>query len=78
MFIIKLTFLNILKITDNDNESGFTQDWASTAAQRTAARQVEVLANNAENPNRSTEYRTVTTTQPQPQFPEEDPEESKY
>lgn len=56
-----------------DVECGFTKEWASTSSERTARRQLEVQANVSNNPNRSTEYRTVTTEENPPNY--EIPEE---
>ncbi|XP_011188254.1 presenilin homolog isoform X2 [Zeugodacus cucurbitae] len=51
-------------------EAGFTQEWAETHAERVSSRQIEVQASNGQNANRSTEYRTTTTTanRPTPTF----------
>lgn len=48
------------------SESGFDEEWAATSEERSRQRQVEVQANVASNPNRPTEYRTVTAPQGQP------------
>ncbi|XP_055700175.1 presenilin homolog [Phlebotomus papatasi] len=56
-----------------DPESGFTKEWATTTNERSARRQLEVQANVSNNPNRSTEYRTVTTEENPPNY--EVPEE---
>lgn len=42
--------------------AGFTEEWSSNLDQRIARRQIEVQATNGQNSNRSTEYRTVTTS----------------
>uniref|UniRef100_U5EXI3 Presenilin n=1 Tax=Corethrella appendiculata TaxID=1370023 RepID=U5EXI3_9DIPT len=47
-----------------DLAAGFTQDWAASSTDRSVRRQIEVQANIAANPNRSNEYRTVTTSAP--------------
>lgn len=47
-------------------EAGFNQEWQSTTNERSRTRQIEVQANVDNNPNRSTEYRTVPA--PDPQF----------
>nr|XP_014095920.1 presenilin homolog [Bactrocera oleae] len=44
------------------NEAGFTQEWTESHAERVSSRQIEVQASNGQNANRSTEYRTTTTT----------------
>lgn len=41
-------------------EAGFSEEWSATNEERTRQRQVEVQANITNNPNRPTEYRTVT------------------
>lgn len=59
-----------------DSEAGFNSGWSASADERVARRQLEVQANNYDNANRSTEYRTITaqnTTDPHEQFvPEEE------
>lgn len=59
------------------SEAGFSEEWASTSDERSRQRQVEVQANVVNNPNRPTEYRTVTTppTQTQTQYADQDAEE---
>lgn len=57
------------------SEAGFSEEWASTSEERTRQRQVEVQANVANNPNRPTEYRIVTTPPAQTQNPEQEAEE---
>lgn len=48
--------------------AGFSEEWSATNEERSRQRQVEVQANITSNPNRPTEYRTVTAPQqPQPQ-----------
>lgn len=56
------TKINIIICCFIEVDAGFTQEWASTTNQRIARRQIEVQANNSGNPNRSVEYRTITTT----------------
>ncbi|GAB0086108.1 Presenilin [Sergentomyia squamirostris] len=58
---------------NEDTESGFTKEWANTTNERSTRRQLEVQANVSNNPNRSTEYRTVTTEENPPNY--EVPEE---
>ncbi|KAL9901700.1 presenilin homolog isoform X1 [Glossina fuscipes] len=42
--------------------AGFTEEWSTNLEQRIARRQTEVQASCLQNPNRSSEYRTITTT----------------
>ncbi|XP_053953362.1 presenilin homolog isoform X1 [Anastrepha ludens] len=44
------------------NEAGFTQEWTDGRSERISHRQIEVQASNGQNANRSTEYRTTTTS----------------
>lgn len=46
-------------------EAGFSEEWSNTNEERSRQRQVEVQANITTDPNRPTEYRTVTTPQTQ-------------
>lgn len=55
-------------------EAGFDNEWQATSGDRIRRRQIEVQANN---PNQPSEYRTVTTPQPRAQT-EIDPEERKF
>lgn len=64
MVIIEFLFVPFL-------EAGFSEDWTSTNEERSRQRQVEVQANIATNPNRPTEYRTVTAPQAQAQSHQE-------
>lgn len=48
------------------SEAGFSQEWTANNEQRSRQRQVEVQANVTNNPNRPTEYRTVTAPQSPP------------
>ncbi|XP_054734925.1 presenilin homolog isoform X3 [Anastrepha obliqua] len=43
-------------------EAGFTQEWTDGRSERISHRQIEVQASNGQNANRSTEYRTTTTS----------------
>lgn len=49
------------------SEAGFSEEWSASNEERSRQRQVEVQANIASNPNRPTEYRTVTAPQQQQQ-----------
>lgn len=57
-------------------EAGFDGEWTATNQQRSQQRQVQVEANIATtaNPNRPTQYRTITATQTQ-QHAEQEAEE---
>lgn len=59
-------------------EAGFSEEWTSTNEERSRQRQVEVQANIVTNPNRPTEYRTVTTPPTQTQFSDQDAEERMF
>lgn len=59
-------------------EAGFSEEWTSTNEERSRQRQVEVQANIGNNPNRPTEYRTVTTPPTQTQFSDQDAEERMF
>ncbi|KAL9909505.1 presenilin isoform 3-T3 [Glossina fuscipes fuscipes] len=45
-----------------EEAAGFTEEWSTNLEQRIARRQTEVQASCLQNPNRSSEYRTITTT----------------
>lgn len=64
------------RMSPDGEEAGFSEEWTSTNEERSRQRQVEVQANIGNNPNRPTEYRTVTTppTQAQ-QYSDQDAEE---
>lgn len=71
MFCLNLSYGHL-------TEAGFSEEWASTSDERTRQRQVEVQANIVNNPNRPTEYRTVTTPPTQTQFSEQEAEERMF
>lgn len=53
--------------TEIFTEAGFDGEWSASTESRSRQRQVQVEANVASNPNRPTEYRTVTaSSHPQP------------
>lgn len=55
-----MNYPNFISRTFIDPEAGFSQEWASSSAERTQRRQTEVQVNDAANPGRA-QYRTVTT-----------------
>uniref|UniRef100_A0A0K8U1K6 Presenilin n=1 Tax=Bactrocera latifrons TaxID=174628 RepID=A0A0K8U1K6_BACLA len=52
----------LVTFKSHGNDAGFTQEWTESHAERVSSRQIEVQASNGQNANRSTEYRTTTTT----------------
>lgn len=79
----KIQFLNYFAefyVDCHLSEAGFSEEWTSTNEERSRQRQVEVQANIVTNPNRPTEYRTVTTppTAAQTQYHDQEAEERTF
>ncbi|XP_055322545.1 presenilin homolog isoform X2 [Sitodiplosis mosellana] len=69
------TDFQMVTFKENGTITGFSEEWSSTNEERSRQRQVEVQANIASNPNRPTEYRTVTAPQQPPPQQEMEAEE---